>query len=97
MRRLGSTGDLCASCEEKPSIAQRAPRHRLHTADGFALRATLCHTILINIGHPTHHNQRAIGQSGMDKFIARANIAHYCKKLATEADETKRQMLLRRF
>jgi hypothetical protein len=25
--RLGSTGDLCASCEEEPSIAQRAPRH----------------------------------------------------------------------
>jgi hypothetical protein len=65
--------------EEKPSIAQRAPRHRLHTADGFALRATVCshHVYLINIGHPTHHNRRAIGQSGMDNFTARANLAHY--------------------
>ncbi len=31
----------------------------------------------------------------MDKFIAHANVAHLCEKLATEEDETKRQMLLR--
>ncbi len=31
----------------------------------------------------------------MDKFIAHANIAHLREKLATEQDETKRQMLLR--
>ncbi len=31
----------------------------------------------------------------MDKFIARANIAHYREKLATETDETERQTVLR--
>ncbi len=32
---------------------------------------------------------------GMDRFIAHANIAHLREKLASEQDETKRQMLLR--
>lgn len=31
----------------------------------------------------------------MDELIARLNIEHYRKVLATEADETKRQTLLR--
>ena len=31
----------------------------------------------------------------MERMIARLNIAHYREKLATETDETKRQMLLR--
>ncbi len=31
----------------------------------------------------------------VDKFIAQLNIAHFREKLATEKDETKRQMLLR--
>ncbi len=31
----------------------------------------------------------------MDRMIARLNIAHYREKLASEIDETKRQMLLR--
>jgi hypothetical protein len=31
----------------------------------------------------------------MDKRIARLNIAHYRDKLATEQDETRRQILLR--
>jgi hypothetical protein len=30
----------------------------------------------------------------MDKFVAQTNIAHLHEKLATEQDETKRQMLL---
>ena len=30
-----------------------------------------------------------------DKIIARLNIEHFRRKLATETDETKRQMLLR--
>jgi hypothetical protein len=31
----------------------------------------------------------------MDKFVARANIAHYRKLLAKETDEAKREMLAR--
>jgi hypothetical protein len=31
----------------------------------------------------------------MDRTVAQLNIAHYRRKLATEQDETKRQMLLR--
>jgi len=31
----------------------------------------------------------------MDKFVARLNIAHYRKLLATEQDDTKRRELLR--
>ena len=31
----------------------------------------------------------------MDKAIARLNIEHYRKLLATETDETRRQMLVR--
>ena len=31
----------------------------------------------------------------MDKFVARANIAHYREKLATETDDTELQMLRR--
>jgi hypothetical protein len=31
----------------------------------------------------------------MDKAVARLNIEHFRKQLATETDETKRQMLLR--
>jgi hypothetical protein len=31
----------------------------------------------------------------MDKFIARANIAHYRERLTTEADDKERQMLMR--
>ncbi len=31
----------------------------------------------------------------MDKFIAHANIAHLREKLATERDESKRQILFR--
>jgi hypothetical protein len=31
----------------------------------------------------------------MDKFVAQANIEHYRRKLATEADEAKRQVLAR--
>jgi hypothetical protein len=31
----------------------------------------------------------------MDRFVARQNIEHYRRKLATEEDETKREMLLR--
>lgn len=31
----------------------------------------------------------------MDRFIARANIAHLREKLATERDEAKRQILQR--
>jgi hypothetical protein len=31
----------------------------------------------------------------MDKFVARANIEHYRRKLAQETDETKRQVLAR--
>jgi hypothetical protein len=31
----------------------------------------------------------------MDKFVAKANIEHYRKKLAQETDETKRQVLAR--
>jgi len=31
----------------------------------------------------------------MDKFVARLNIEHYRKQLATEQDETKRRELLR--
>ena len=31
----------------------------------------------------------------MDKTIARLNIEHFRKRLATETDETTRQMLLR--
>ena len=29
----------------------------------------------------------------MDKFVAKANIEHYRRKLAQETDETKRQVL----
>jgi hypothetical protein len=29
----------------------------------------------------------------LDKFVARLNIEHYRKKLATEADEAQRKML----
>jgi hypothetical protein len=31
----------------------------------------------------------------MDKFVAKANIQHYRKKLAQETDETQRQLLER--
>jgi len=31
----------------------------------------------------------------MDRTVARLNIEHFQKKLATEADETKRQQILR--
>jgi hypothetical protein len=31
----------------------------------------------------------------MDKFVAKANIEHYKKKLSQETDETKRQALAR--
>ena len=31
----------------------------------------------------------------MDKMVARLNIEHFRKQLATETDESKRQMLLR--
>jgi hypothetical protein len=31
----------------------------------------------------------------MDKFVAKANIEHYRRKLAQETDETKRQVLAR--
>jgi hypothetical protein len=31
----------------------------------------------------------------VDKFVAKANIEHYRKKLAQETDETKRQALAR--
>jgi hypothetical protein len=31
----------------------------------------------------------------MDKFVAKANIEHYRRKLARETDETKRQVLAR--
>ena len=31
----------------------------------------------------------------MDKSVARLNIEHYCKLLANETDETRRQMLVR--
>lgn len=31
----------------------------------------------------------------MDEFVARANIAHYREKLATETDDAARQMLRR--
>ena len=31
----------------------------------------------------------------MDRFIARHNIEHFRNQLATETDETKRQMILR--
>ena len=31
----------------------------------------------------------------MDKFVARANIEHYRKKLAQETDDSKRQVLAR--
>ncbi len=31
----------------------------------------------------------------MDKTVARLNIEHFNKKLATETDETKRQAILR--
>ena len=31
----------------------------------------------------------------MDKFVARANIEHFRRKLAAETDETKRQALAR--
>ena len=31
----------------------------------------------------------------MDKFVARANIAHYREKLATETDDAELQMLRR--
>jgi hypothetical protein len=31
----------------------------------------------------------------MDKFVARANIEHFRRKLAAETDETKRQALMR--
>ena len=31
----------------------------------------------------------------MDKFVARLNIEHYRKKLATEGDEAQRKMLQR--
>jgi hypothetical protein len=34
-------------------------------------------------------------ESVMDRMIARLNISYYREKLATETDETKRQMLLR--
>ena len=33
--------------------------------------------------------------SAMDKFVAKANIEHYRRKLAQETDETKRQVLAR--
>lgn len=31
----------------------------------------------------------------MDKFVAKANIEHFRRKLATETDEAKRQILTR--
>jgi len=31
----------------------------------------------------------------MDKFVARLNVEHYRKKIATETDEAPRQKLLR--
>jgi hypothetical protein len=31
----------------------------------------------------------------MDKFVARLNVEHYRKKIATETDEARRQKLLR--
>ena len=31
----------------------------------------------------------------MDRFVAKANIEHYCRKLATETDSAKRQLLAR--
>jgi hypothetical protein len=34
-------------------------------------------------------------ESGMDKFIARANISHLREQLVNEHDETRRQTLLR--
>ena len=33
------------------------------------------------------------GTDPLDKFVARLNIEHYRKKLATEADEAQRKML----
>jgi hypothetical protein len=35
------------------------------------------------------------GGDPMDKFVARANIEHFRRKLAAETDETKRQALVR--
>jgi hypothetical protein len=35
------------------------------------------------------------GLTPMDRSVAQLNITHYRRKLATEQDETKRQMLLR--
>jgi hypothetical protein len=35
------------------------------------------------------------GAGDMDKTVARLNIEHFRKRLATETDETRRQMLLR--
>jgi hypothetical protein len=31
----------------------------------------------------------------MDRFVAKANIEHYRRKLATETDDAKRQLLAR--
>jgi hypothetical protein len=37
----------------------------------------------------------ADGKGPVDKFVARLNIEHYRKKLATKGDEAQRQMLQR--
>ena len=44
---------------------------------------------------PREHPKPAYNGGAMDKTVARLNIEHYRKKLATEQDETKRQTLMR--
>jgi hypothetical protein len=45
--------------------------------------------------YPTQEVGREEWENAMDKTVARLNIEHFQRKLATETDEARRQQILR--